>query len=86
MRTDLCGGIGYLEAHRCIPRRYVDARHGLNSTWWGSLVHQQMDKLPDHRIIYFRDLVPDMLMCTLYTQMKPFVIETLLGLAHSVEI
>ena len=67
-------------------RRYGNARNGLVSAYWGSLLHQQMDKPPDDRIIYFRDLVPSMLVCTIYTQMKPFVIETLLGLAHSVEI
>ena len=40
-----------------------------------------MDKPPDDRIIYFRDLVPSMLVCTITTTMKPFVIELLMGLA-----
>ena len=62
-------------------RRYDNASHGLNSAYWGSLVHQQMDRLPWKRNKYFYDLVPAMLVCTIFTQMKQFVIETLLGLA-----
>ena len=40
-----------------------------------------MDRLPWKRNKYFYDLVPAMLVCTIFTQMKQFVIETLLGLA-----
>ena len=80
MRTDQCGGNGYLNGRRGITRRYGNAKGGLISSYWGSLMHQQMDKLPDDRVIYFRDLVPAMLVCTITTAMKPFVIELLMGL------
>ena len=66
---------------RGITRRYENVKSGLRSAFWGSLVHQQMDKPPDARNPFFRDLVPSMLVCTIFTQMKPFVIEMLLGLA-----
>ena len=67
-----------IEASTC---RYTNARHGLNSAHWGSLFHEQMDKPPDERLKYFHDIVPSMLTCTIFVQMKPFVIELLLGLA-----
>ena len=79
-RTDLCSEIGDLNEHGGITRRYRNAIRGLNSAYWGSLLHQQMDKPPDDRNPFFRDLVPSMLVCTIYTNMKPFVIELLMGL------
>ena len=40
-----------------------------------------MDLPPDNRIVFFRDVVPALLVCTMTTEMKPFLIELLMGLA-----
>tara|TARA_B100000683_G_C12281652_1_gene470196 strand:- start:304 stop:480 length:177 start_codon:yes stop_codon:yes gene_type:complete len=52
---------------------------GLRSAYWGTLVHEQMDKPPDERNKYFYDLVPAQLVCTITSVMKPFVTELLMG-------